>query len=324
MGMYRKYTEPAYGEVAPEVWIREPQIMDMDHRDEWRRQSDLETVADITALYKKCSCYPEVMSVRCKETAINGPDGNKIPVRIFLPKNPGKNPCGVLVFYHGGGFCINNLDVYEYVNRYLSCYGNLIIVVPEYRLAPECPFPGGLEDAYCTLLWTKEHIKEYGGDPSRISVAGDSSGGNFAAAVSLMARDRQGPHIEKQVMVYPVTTNVGTEMTESEKHYSKGYFLEYNMTEEPTKCYFAKKEDKYNPLASPLLAEELTDLPAACFILAECDPLLDQGLMYAAKLEDHKVPVECHVMKGMIHGFLNWTYGESFKAMQLAADFVNQ
>lgn len=321
MSLYRKYLEPGYGDVAPEVNIMEPQVMDAEHRKEWRIKSDIESQAAMTAAYQKCSCYQKVMAIQTEDTFHQCQD-RKFLVRVYSPGNVKESP--VLIFYHGGAFSMNSIGVYDYVCRYLSYYGNMIVVAPDYHLAPEYKFPMGLEEAYSTLEWTNKNIEAYGGNPADISVCGDSSGGNFAAAVSIMARDRKGPAISRQILYYPLVTNVEDEMTDSEKRYGKGYFLEYNCMEGAMDFYFNSEEEKSDPLASPLLSEDLSALPPACFISAECDPLLDQGLMYAAKLEDNNVKVEYHIMKGMVHGFINWTYGKTFDALNLAIQFVKK
>ena len=321
MELYRKFLQPEYGEAAPEVNIMEPQIMDMEHRKEWRIQSDYESIAAMTAAYQKCACYRDVMTVQTEDTLCRCED-RKFRVRVYIPGKRKTYP--VVIFYHGGAFSMNSIEVYEYVHRYLSYYGDMIVVAPDYHLAPEYKFPKGLEEAYSTLVWTEENIKSYGGDPADISVCGDSSGGNFAASVSMMARDRKGPAISRQILYYPLVTNIEEEMTDSEKRYGKGYFLEYNCMEDPMALYFNSEEEKKDPHASPLLAENLSKLPPACFISAECDPLLDQGLMYAAKLEDAGVKVEYHIMKGMVHGFINWTYGKTFEALNHAVQFVRR
>lgn len=323
--MYRKYLEPEYGKVAPEVEIMAPQVMDMNNRQLWRQQSDYESLAAMTAAYQKCNIYPEVMGVMTEDILCdfgNGP----FRVRVYQPPEESgkglKEKKPVLVYYHGGSFSFNSIEVYEYVCRYLCMTGEMLVVAPDYHLAPEHPFPRGLEEAYQTLRWAKEHVEDYGGDPENLNVGGDSSGGNFAAVVSMMARERKGPDIKGQYLVYPLVCNKAEELTESEKRYGRDHFLEYRCTEDPMALYFTRKEERKDPYASPLLAEDLSGLPRACIVLAECDPLLDQGLMYAAKLEDAGVPVECHVMKGMLHGFLNWTYGKSFEAMEYGARFV--
>lgn len=332
MGLYRKYLEPEYGEVAPEVEVMEPQAMDLEHTKVWRAKSNYESIAAMTAAFQKCNCYEKVMTVVTEDITLDAGEG-AIRVRIYRPDDTashavsgGKQESGlpVLIFYHGGAFSMNSIEVYEYVHRYLAYYGNFVVVAPDYHLAPEYKFPKGLNEAYETLVWTGENIAEYGGDPADISVCGDSSGGNFAAVVSMLARDKKGPAIRRQILYYPLTTNYETEMTDSEKRYGKGYFLEYNCLEDPMALYFEKKGEEKNPLASPLLCDDLTGLPKACFISAECDPLLDQGLMYAAKLEDAQVEVEYHIMKGMVHGFINWTYGKTFEALDHAIRFIRE
>lgn len=319
MNKYRKYLEPEYGEVAPEVEILVPQVMDMEHTDEWRKKSNIESVATMTAVMSKCNCYEKMMTVKTEEIYVTLA-GESVRVKIYVPR--GAEKCPVLVYYHGGSFSMNSIDVYEYVHRYFAAFGNMVVVAPDYHLAPEYKFPRGLNEAYETLVWAEANIEKYHGDVSKISVCGDSSGGNFAAAVSLMARDNKGPKIHKQILYYPLTTNYETEVTESEKRYKKGYFLEYNCMEDPMACYFSEEDERKHPLASPLLADRLDGLPEACFISAECDPLLDQGLFYAARLEDAGVKVEYHIMKGMLHGFINWTYGKTFDAMNLAIEFI--
>lgn len=329
MNKYRKYMEPEYGEAAPEAEIMAPQVMDMDHRELWRRQSNYESLAAMTAAYQKCSIYPKVMRVKTEDVSCdfgNGP----FRVRIYRPDRPEgeavKDRLPVLVYYHGGSFSFNSIEVYEYVCRYLCMSGEMVVAAPDYHLAPEYKFPKGLEEAYETLRWAGEHIEEYGGDPENLTVAGDSSGGNFAAVVARLAKDRKGPAVRRQILVYPLVSNYAEEMTESERRYGRGYFLEYRCMEDPMAPYFTGEEERKDPLASPLLAgkEALEGLPEACFVFAECDPLLDQGLMYAARLQDAGVKVQCHIMKGMLHGFLNWTYGKSFEAMEHMASFVKE
>ena len=220
----------------------------------------------------------------------------------------------------------NTFAIYEYVTRYIAKYAGALVVAVEYRLAPEYRCPVGREDAYAALEWAEAHCGEYGGDASRISVCGDSAGGNFAAGVSLMARDRKGPAIRRQIMIYPVTCFVFEEQPYSEQRYAKGYFLEYNSLEDPLAPYFAPddEEARTDPYNSPLLAENLAGLPEAVFLSAECDPLLDQGLMYAARLEDAKVPVEYHIFEGMIHSFLNYTYEKSFACLDAVCAAVRR
>lgn len=309
---YRKYFEPKYGEPSPETMIDKPQTMDMENPAEWRTKCNLETIMQLTSLIKPCFCYEPMMTVKTENIFIEGKN-HSIPVRIYRPH--GTAPSRVMVFYHGGGWSMNNLDVYDWVPRYFAHYGNILVITPDYRLSPEHKFPQGLEDAYDTALWASENCEKYGGDSETLTVCGDSAGGNFAAAVCLMARDRNKPVIHKQFLIYPATLLTSGCRTDSEKRYGDGgYFLEINSEKGMCSYYFEDETQASQPYASPLLENDLSDLPPACFISAECDPLLDQALMYAAKLEDFGVKVDYHLKTGMIHGFINRPYQKTFEA----------
>lgn len=313
MKAYRKYFEPAYGEMSPETIVGTPEIMDTANPALWRAKHTPESAAAILAMVKPTRCYDEIMSVRTTNTHMVH-DGAQLPLRIYHPDIPGRRP--VVVFYHGGAFMMNDFTIYDYVTRYIAKYSGAVVIAVEYRLAPENKCPAGREDCYATLLWAAENACGFGGDPSNITVCGDSAGGNFAAAIAQMARDRKGPKIAKQILIYPQVIFKPDERDKSEERYGTGYFLEYNSQLEPLACYFTdpatQMYEKYN---SPLLNDDLSGLPDACILAAECDPLLDQGLMYAAKLEDQGVGVEYHLYTGMIHGFLNRAYGKTFDCL---------
>ena len=309
--LYRNYLEPEYGEPSPEVIIDVPQKMNLENPAAWRHKTHLETIAQLTNLMKPCFCYEPLMSISIVNTAIKK-ENHDIPLRVYLPQ--GEGPFPVMVFYHGGGWSMNNLDVYDYVPRYFAKYGNILVIAPDYRLAPEHKYPQGFDDAYDTLLWAEAHAAEYGGSMESLTVCGDSAGGNFAAAVSLRARDEQGPTIHKQFLIYPGTVLNPGYRSKSELRYGDGgYFLEINSEEGLCEWYLEDAAQALEPYASPLRGE-LSGLPPACFISAECDPILDQGLMYAAKLEDAGVEVEYHLVKGMIHAFINRPYQKTFES----------
>lgn len=314
MSEYQKYFEPEYGDMAPEVYVPEPEIMDLENPAKWRARHTKESAVSISCDMQRCHCYEALMEVETEDFQIES-DGCQIQTRVYYPKNDEKSP--MLLFCHGGAFMMNNFDVYEYVCRYIARFGNAAVVMPDYRLAPEHKYPAGLMDCYRTLEWMEAHAGRLKGDPSRISVCGDSSGGNFTAALALMSRDRGGPAISRQIMVYPFLVFETEEPLYSEKRYGKGYFLEYDSSSRPFDIYFARDTDKYEPYASPVLAKDLTSLPPALFLSAECDPLLDQGLVYAKMLEDQGTEVEYHLYKGMIHGFLNRTYGKTFECLDV-------
>jgi acetyl esterase len=170
-----------------------------------------------------------------------------------------------------------------------------------YRLAPEHKFPAAVEDCYAGTAWAAAHAAELGGDPARLAVGGDSSGGNLAAAVALMARERGGPAITHQLLVYPNTDYLAD--TPSMRDISDTYFFNPASVRWYWGLYLATPEDGANPLASPLRADDLTGLPAATVITAEYDPLRDEGELYAKKLAAAGVAAEIVRYDGMIHGF---------------------
>lgn len=312
--MYRKYLEPEYGEVAPWVQIDPPETIDMKSMTAWRKKHNFEVTAVLGLLMRSCNCYDALTEIETDDVRLPREDGEEIMLRVYRPE--GNGPFPVMVFYHGGGWVMNNLDIYDYVMRYFARFGSVVVVSVDYRLAPENKFPTGLEDCYAATVWAWENAKDFGGDVSSFSVCGDSAGGNMAAAVSIMARDRKGPKISKQILIYPATTFNLNERPQSELRYGNGgYFLNVDSSKGMGNGYLPNPEvDKLNPYASPLEEKNFDGIPPACFISAECDPLLDQGLMYAAKLEDNGVNVEYHIYKGMLHGFLNRTYQGSFEA----------
>lgn len=311
---YRKYLEPAYGDPLPGVKRQAPEVCDMEDFAKWRKAHHLVTIGDLTAAIKDCYCYRPIMEIETTDLEMER-QGARIPLRVYHPE--GKGPFPIMLFIHGGGWRMNNLDIYDYVPRYFAKYGHIAVVAVDYRLAPENKFPTGLEDTYAALEWAVANAAAFDGDTGSVSVCGDSAGGNFAAALCLMSRDRGGPAIHKQILLYPATTFLLNTRTESEKKYGNGdHFLIINSEEGMVNDYFTDQKDAENPYASPLNAESLKGLPPACFISAECDPLLDQALMYAARLQDEGVEVDYHLYTGMLHAFINQTYQKTFEAME--------
>ena len=228
---------------------------------------------------------------------IPGPAG-EIPVRIYTPA--GSGPFPMLVFYHGGGWTIGDLDTHDAACRSLTNGARCVTVSVDYRLAPENKFPAAVEDCYAATLWAADHAKELGADPRRIAVGGDSAGGNLSAAIALLARDRGKPAIKFQLLIYPATDG-------ALDTYSHKTFKEYFLTDEAVRylwgCYLRDEADKKDPLASPALAKNHKGLPPALIITAEFDPLRDEGEAYGEKLRAAGVPVTVTRYDGMIHGF---------------------
>jgi acetyl esterase len=178
-----------------------------------------------------------------------------------------------------------------------------VVVSVNYRLAPEHKFPAALEDAYSATKWIAENAADLSGDSNRIAVGGDSAGGNLAASVSLMARDRHGPSIVFQLLIYPVVNHAFDTASYTEN--AEGYWLLRDDMRWFWNHYLRDEQDGRNPYASPLRAENLASLPPAFVITAEFDPLRDEGEAYAARLRESGVPVKLTRYDGMIHDFVN-------------------
>ena len=235
---------------------------------------------------------------RVEDRRIEGPAG-QIPLRIYTPR--GKGPHPVLVYFHGGGWVIGSLDTHDGTCRQLANGAGCVVVSVDYRLAPEHKFPAGPEDAYAATRWVADNAGALGVDPKRIAVGGDSAGGNLAAVVSLMARDRSGPGLIFQLLVYPVTD--ARFDTPSYVENADGYFLTMDAMKWFWGLYLAAPNDGANPYASPLRASDLAGLPPALVITAEYDPLRDEGEAYAARLEEAGTSARLSRYDGMIHGF---------------------
>ncbi len=239
---------------------------------------------------------------KIENRTIPGPAG-EIAVRIYTPAGDG--PLPVLVYFHGGGFVICDLDSHDSICRALANGGGCVVISVDYRLAPESPFPAAPEDCYAATCWAAEQPASAGFDASRLAVGGDSAGGNLSAVVALMARDRSGPRIAHQLLIYPVTDCAFD--TPSYRENAEGYLLSREMMRWFWHRYLENPEDAANPMASPLRAEKLEGLPAATVITAEFDPLRDEGEAFAAKLEAAGVPMERTRYDGMFHGFFGMT-----------------
>jgi acetyl esterase len=215
-------------------------------------------------------------------------------VRIATPTGAAEPPA-VVVYFHGGGWVVGDLDTHDRTTQRLAEATDTVVVSVDYRLAPEHPFPAAAEDAYAATVWAAEHL-----DPSHLVVAGDSAGGNLAAVVCLMARDQDGPDIDHQVLVYPVIDHAMD--TESYALNGTDYFLTRTKMAWFWEQYLGDA-DRSHPYCSPLRAEELSGLPPASVVTAECDPLRDEGEAYAAALTAAGVPAACLRGEGLFHGF---------------------
>jgi len=243
-------------------------------------------------------------AVKKVEDRVIDAGGAKLPVRIYTPD--GQGPLPILVFLHGGGWVIGDIDTYEIPCRALCNGAGCIVVSVGYRLAPEHKFPTPVEDCYAAANWVVSNAATLGGDPARVAVGGDSAGGNLSAAVALMARDRGTPSLAFQLLIYPVT-NYALD-TRSYQANGDGYLLTKGGMRWFWSHYLSAESDGANSYASPLRAANLSNLPPALVITAEYDPLRDEGIAYAEKMRAAGVKVVHSDYKGMIHGFFSLGY----------------
>jgi acetyl esterase len=248
---------------------------------------------------RRLTSTPEPVAA-VKNTRVSYSSG-EIPVRVYIPREGEVLP--VLVYFHGGGWVLGDLESVDSLCRSLANAANCAVVSVDYRLAPEHKFPAAVEDAYSATRWIVDNAASLHGDPRRIAVGGDSAGGNLAAVVSLMARDEHGPSLVFQLLIYPATNHAFN--TASYRENAEGYWLSKDDMKWFWNHYLCGEEDGRNPYASPLRAGDLRSLPPAFVITAEFDPLRDEGEAYAVRLRECGVPVKVTRYDGMIHDFVN-------------------
>jgi acetyl esterase len=250
-------------------------------------------------------------AMRIEERAIDFGDVTGVPVRVYWPPVETHDPLPVVVFYHGGGWSIGDLDSHDHVARGHAIGAEAIVVSVDYRLAPEHPFPEGVDDAWAALQWVGEHAAELGGDPTRIAVAGDSAGGNLSAVMALRARDAGAPALTFQLLWYPVT--VGDLTLPSFTENADAPILNRDVTA-AFLAWYLPGMDMSDPKAlptdlAPANASSLAGLPPAYIGTAEHDPLRDDGATYAEMLTAAGVPVQLRNEPTMVHGFVSLAIG---------------
>jgi acetyl esterase len=232
--------------------------------------------------------------------SINGPTSN-LPIRIYRPSEENNLPA--LVFFHGGGWVLNFLDIYEPALRKIAKNGNFVIIAVDYQKAPEHSYPAPLDDCYATLKWVIENAKDLGVDLAAIGVGGDSAGGNLASSVALKACSEQLISLAFQLLIYPC--NDYQMNYPSATNYSQGYGLTTQAMKWFWDQYLSKVEDQEDPYAVPVKANSLRGVAPAILIAAEFDPLTDDVKNYYQKLIKDSVPAIYKEFAGQIHGFFN-------------------
>lgn len=247
---------------------------------------------------------------------IGGAEG-LLDARLYLPFAAGAPAGPGIVFFHGGGFVVGDLDSHEMVCRRIADAAHCRVLSVAYRLAPEHRFPAAPEDAVAATLWAAAHADKIGFDPARIAVAGDSAGGNLAAVVAQQLKKRGGPRLKAQILLYPATQFL--QMTPSQIRLKEGYMLTQAAQDFFRDQFLGAREDALDTRCSPLLENDLAGLPPALVVTATFDPLLDEGKAYADKLEACGVAVTYREYANQIHGFFNMTAISSL-ARDAAAD----
>lgn len=232
-------------------------------------------------------------------------DGYKIPIRIYFPGDEITRSYPVFLFFHGGGWVTDSVDNYQRICAKMAEKMHHIVIAVEYRLAPEFPFPTGLEDCYAAAkaVYTNDFLLNI--DAEKITLIGDSAGGNLAAAVSLMARDRGEFTPKKQILIYPVTGNDYSETSPfpSVRENGTDYGLTAGKMRDYINYYAGCEEDKQNPYFAPILEKNLSNQPRTLVLTAEFDPLRDEGEAYGKALREAGNEVEIHRIKDAFHGF---------------------
>jgi acetyl esterase/lipase len=236
---------------------------------------------------------------RIENGRMPGPGGD-IPFRVYSPAPDRVLPA--LLYLHGGGWVVGDLDTHDSVCRALARRAECVVLALDYRLAPENRFPAAVEDAWTGLNWLHDNAADFGADPQRIAVGGDSSGGNLSAVVARRARDRQGPKLAAQILIYPVTDCDFD--TPSYRDAATGYGLTRDSMLWYWDQYLPDESNRVSPDASPLRAPDLTGLAPALLISCGLDPLASEGVAYAEALKSAGVRVEHHHEPDMIHGYI--------------------
>lgn len=254
---------------------------------------------DARALYRAMQpVLPDLHVGAVADRTVPGPAG-EIPVRLYTPEGQGPHP--LIVYFHGGGWVIGDLDTHDAVCRDLCTGAAAVVLAVDYRLAPEHRFPAAVEDCVAATRWARDHAAEIDADATRMAVAGDSAGGNLAAVVAQQLANDSGPELRFQLLVYPIT-DAACE-TDSYRVHGDGAMLSADTMHWFWDHYAPENAQRLDPRASPLRAEDLRGLPPALVITAEYDPLCDEGEAYGRALKAAGVPTEIERYDGMPHGF---------------------
>jgi acetyl esterase len=261
-----------------------------EFREQYRTSSEMMDGTDI-----------EIDSV--EDRTIPGPDG-EIPVRIYRPVSSGSDSLPILVFYHGGGWVIGDLDTHDAACRHICGDAGIIVMAVDYRLAPENPFPAPIEDAIAAVSWVEENAAEIGADATKIAVGGDSAGGNLAAVVCHHMRDTDGTNIVYQMLWYPGVGQEEGKTSSSMEEFASGFLLQKETMDWFEAHYGGGRDISGEPQYAIIRADNCSNLPPALLLTAGFDPLQDDGQSYGRKMQAAGVAVDFAHFESTIHGFL--------------------
>lgn len=248
---------------------------------------------------------------------------HEVPMRLYMPREEISEELPVFLFFHGGGWVTDSVDNYERICARLAAATDHLVISVEYRLAPEHKFPAGIMDCYAAAkaLYTGTFILNV--DPDRITLVGDSAGGNLAAAVSLMARDRGEFLPKRQILIYPALFGDYTEQSPfpSVHQYGSDYLLTAGKMRDYVELYASGPEDRENKYFAPLLETDYTNQPDTLVLTAECDPLRDEGEEYGRRLKESGNRVKIHRIKDALHGY--FSLGIKYFHVQESFDLIN-
>ena len=269
-------------------------------------------VSNVEALRSSMASFlrtfgPRELPVSKSEQRTIVADDRTVPVRICWPRveRGGSARLPILVYFHGGGWTHFSAETHENVARYLCSRAECIVVNVDYRLAPENKFPAALDDAYAAVCWASTNAASLGGDDNAIVVAGESAGGTLSIGVCVLAKRNGTPRIALQIPLCPSLTLENYAAYDSWKRLGNGdYLLSQSALDDFKHAYLSDNADAINPLASPILVEDLADLPPTLMISAEFDPLIDEEEQFVERLRRAGVPVDYRCFRGTVHSFM--------------------
>lgn len=265
---------------------------------------DFEIPLPVNLIYALSDLMPSEKVAETKDLEIPG-KGVTIPARAYWPQGVDRSqPLPVIVYFHGGGFVVGSVDIFDSLTRALANATKAVVVSVDYRLAPAHPYPAAADDCYAATQWVADNIASLGGDPTKIAVAGDSAGGNLSAVVALKARDAGSPAIAAQIMYYPAVDLTSAHYDSRDK-FGDGYGLSTAAGKKFEQAYGANVTDRKDPYLSPLYAPSLTGLPPALIVTDGFDPLTGSANAYAERLQQSTVPVTALHYADMVHGFMS-------------------